>query len=91
MPSRLILHISRPVGLQGRKWESQLPGMRRWSMISRHAFDARPVSRAVETRGSYVVRTPYFAAIYASVRYGKYHGDPAGASDLAATWNCEIS
>jgi hypothetical protein len=25
-------------------------------------------------------RTSYFAAIYASVRYGEYLGDPAGAS-----------
>jgi hypothetical protein len=36
--------------------------------------------------GPHVVRTPDFAAIYASVRYGKYHGDPAGAFD-PATWN----
>ena len=36
--------------------------------------------------GPQVVRTPDFAAIYASVRYGKYHGDPAGAFD-PATWN----
>lgn len=27
-----------------------------------------------------MVRTSNFAAIYASVRYGKYHGDPAGAA-----------